>query len=64
MALKELRFFHKYGYREDRVLIMEGKTPATWREYEFLMPDHIIGNRKTASDAAGCIIRGSGRNWF
>ena len=46
------------SYREDRVLTMEGKTPATWREYEFLMPDHIIGNRKNSARCGGLYYQG------
>ena len=46
------------SYREDRVLTMEGKTPATWREYKFLMPDHIIGNRKNSARCGGLYYQG------
>ena len=46
------------SYREDRVLTMEGKTTATWREYEFLMPDHVIGNRKNSARRGGLYYQG------
>ena len=46
------------SYREDRVLIIEGKTTATWWKYEFLMPDHIIGNRKNSASCGGLYYQG------
>lgn len=40
-------------FRKDRVLTMEGKGRSTWNEYEFLMPDHIYGNKKNSAKGAG-----------
>ncbi len=46
------------SYREDRILTMEGKSPANWREYNFLMPDNIIGNRKNSARNGGLYYQG------
>lgn len=46
------------SYREDRVLTMEGKSPAIWKEYNFLMPDQITGNRKNSAKNGGIYYQG------
>lgn len=45
-------------FRKDRVLTMEGKGRATWNEYEFLMPEHIYGNKKNSAKGKGLYYSG------
>ena len=40
-------------FRKDRVLTMEGKGRATWNEYDFLMPEHVYGNKKNSAKGEG-----------
>ena len=45
-------------YRKDRVLTMEGMGRATWDEYEFLMPNHLYGNKKNCAKGKGLYYAG------
>ena len=45
-------------YREDRVLTMEGMTRGIWKELEFLMPQHIYGDRKNSAKEDGLFYSG------
>lgn len=45
-------------FRNDRVLTMEGKGRATWKEYDFLMPEHIYGNKKNSAKSGGLYYSG------
>lgn len=38
-------------YNKKRILTKEGRTPAKWERKEFLMPNHIRGNRKNSGAA-------------
>ena len=40
-------------YRKNRVLTMNGKGRATWNEYDFLMPEHVYGNKKNSAKGEG-----------
>lgn len=46
------------SYREDRVLTMEDRSAANWKEHSFLMPDHIIGSRKNSAKNGGIYYQG------
>ena len=45
-------------YRKDRVLTKEGRNRSIWNEYEFLMPNHVYGNRKNSATKSGLFYRG------
>lgn len=42
----------------ERVLTLEGKSPAYWRELPFLMPSHVMGNRKNSAKGDGLFYQG------
>ena len=47
------------NYDISRVLTMNGKTKATWNEYDFLMPDKIVGqSRKNSAENGGLFYKG------
>ena len=46
------------NYRPDRVLTLENKGRATWKEKPFLMPEHVYGNRKNSAKGAGIYYAG------
>jgi hypothetical protein len=46
------------NYRKDRVLTMKNKGRATWNEYEFLMPEHVYGNKKNSAKSGGIYYAG------
>ena len=49
----------KLKYDPSRVLTMRGKSRSTWNEYDFLMPDKIIGDaRKNSADDGGLYYAG------
>lgn len=50
--------FGVLSYREDRVLTMEGKSMATWKPYEFLMPDSLVSRRKNKAKDGGIYYQG------
>ncbi len=37
---------------------MEDRSAANWKEHSFLMPDHIIGNRKNSAKNGGIYYQG------
>ena len=41
------------NYREDRALTMENQKRATWKELEFLYPEHVYGNKKNSAKGQG-----------
>ena len=45
-------------FRNDRVLTMEGKGRSIWKEYDFLMPEHIYGNKKNSAKSGGLYYSG------
>jgi len=47
-----------WNYDEKRVLTLDGKSMATWKEYSFLQPDNVIGNRKNSAKDEGIYYRG------
>ena len=53
---------HKgYGvldYREDRVLTMKDQNRGTWRELDYLMPQHLYGNKKNSAKGEGLYYSG------
>jgi len=46
------------NFRKDRVLTMEGCNRGTWNEYEFLMPQHVYGNKKNSAKGKGLYYSG------
>lgn len=47
-----------WNYDEKRVLTMDGATTATWKEYEFLRPGNVVGNRKNSAKSKGIYYAG------
>ncbi len=45
-------------FRKDRVLTKVGKGRATWNEYDFLMPEHVYGNKKNSAKGEGLYYAG------
>lgn len=45
-------------FREDRVLTMEGRNRGTWRELDFLCPQHVYGHKKNAAKGGGLYYQG------
>jgi len=45
-------------YRQDRVLTKEGCTRATWNDYPFLRPEHILANVKNSAKGDGLYYAG------
>lgn len=45
-------------YNETRVLTKEGASPANWKNYEFLQPQCVYGNRKNNSRCGGLYYQG------
>lgn len=45
-------------FRKDRVLTMEGCNRGTWDEYEFLMPEHVYGDKKNSAKGKGLYYAG------
>ena len=41
------------NYREDRVLTMENQKRGTWKELDFLYPEHVYGNKKNSAKGQG-----------
>lgn len=54
----DLKGYGVLSYRNDRVLTMDGKTAGTWKDYEFLQPDHIEGHRKNCAKGEGIYYQG------
>lgn len=44
--------------QKQRILTMEGESPACWRELPFLMPSHVLGNRKNSARKKGLFYKG------
>ena len=53
-----LKGYGTLDFRKDRVLTMKGKGRATWNEYDFLMPEHIYGNKKNSAKSGGLYYSG------
>lgn len=54
----ELKGYGVLRYRDDRVLTMEGKTAGTWKNYDFLLPDNLVGKRKNCAKGGGIYYQG------
>lgn len=55
---RSLKGYGTLDYREDRILTMENKGRGTWNEYQFLMPDHVYGNKKNSAKDGGLYYSG------
>ena len=54
----DMKGYGTLDYREDRVLTMEGKGRATWKNYEFLLPEHVYGTKKNCAKGTGLYYAG------
>ncbi|WP_027215232.1 hypothetical protein [Butyrivibrio fibrisolvens] len=54
----DMKGYGTFKFREDRVLTMEGMSRAKWNEYEFLMPEHVYGNKKNCAKGKGLYYAG------
>jgi hypothetical protein len=53
--------YNGYGvldYREDRVLTMKDQNRGTWKELDFLFPEHVYGNKKNSAKEKGLYYSG------
>ena len=53
-----MKGYRTFYFRKDRVLTMEGKSRATWNEYDFLKPEHIYGKKKNLAKKDGIYYSG------
>ena len=53
-----MKGYGSLDFRKDRVLTMIGKGRATWNEYDFLMPEHVYGNKKNSAKGEGLYYAG------
>ena len=56
--LPEYKGYGVLNYREDRVLTMKNQTRAIWNDLDFLMPQHVYGNRKNSAKNQGLYYSG------
>ena len=54
----EMKGYGALDFRKDRVLTKEGMNRGTWNEYEFLMPEHVYGNKKNSAKDSGLYYAG------
>ncbi len=54
----KMKGYGTLDFRKDRVLTMEGMGRGTWKEYEFLMPEHLYGNKKNCAKGKGLYYAG------
>lgn len=54
----EMKGYGTLDFRMDRVLTMKGEKRATWNAMEFLMPDHVYGNKKNSARGNGIYYAG------
>lgn len=55
---KALPGYGTLDFRKDRVLTKKNCNRATWNAYDFLMPEHIYGNRKNSAKSDGLYYAG------
>ncbi len=56
--LPDLPGYGVLDLQERRILTLKGKSPAYWQEHPFLMPSHIMGNRKNSAIGDGLFYKG------
>ncbi len=51
--LPNRRGYGVLDYREDRVLTMKDQSRGTWKEFDFLLPKNVYGNKKNSAKGSG-----------
>ena len=55
---REWQGYGVWNYDERRVLTLDGFRTATWKDYSFLQPQNIFGNRKNSAKTEGLYYAG------
>ena len=55
---REWQGYGVWNYDERRVLTLDGFRTATWKDYSFLQPQNIFGNRKNSAKTDGLYYAG------
>ena len=56
--MPSMKGYGTLNFRKDRVLMKEHCSRAVWKEYPFLMPEHIMANVKNSSKGEGLYYAG------